>query len=106
MGAKKKVPRRVEAGRVISNSAASKVASVVVHAAEWLETQEPLDLEALRASLADPEVAAWVEGLGALAPLRRKLCGNVHDCVRGDVVSCARSPGHPGSHQSLDRRNW
>lgn len=50
----------------------AKIASVVVHADEWLDTGHPFDHEALSAAVRDPEVQAWIERLGALAPVRRQ----------------------------------
>ena len=51
-----------------------KLGSIAVHAQEAAgPLGHPLDLEAMKPLLADPEVAAWLDEMGRLAliPLRR-----------------------------------
>jgi hypothetical protein len=51
-----------------------KLGSALVHAQEMTEPgAHPLDLEAFKSLCADPEVAAWLEAMGALAllPVKR-----------------------------------
>ena len=57
----------------ISLRLVSKLASVVVHAQEMLDpvAGHEFDRVALEQVANDPEVVAWVESLGPLAPQRR-----------------------------------
>lgn len=50
-----------------------KLMSVAVHAEEYIETGEPLDADAIRGLLADPEVAAKRNELASMAllPVKR-----------------------------------
>lgn len=51
-----------------------KLASIAVHAEEYHSPHgHPLDLDALKSNLADPEVQEWVAAMGAasLIPLKR-----------------------------------
>ena len=54
-----------------------KIGSIVVHAGEMLDEKAPLvrslDEQQVRTGLADPEVAAWIEAMGPLLPLRRDV---------------------------------
>lgn len=53
-----------------------KLGSIIVHADEMLSPfGHSFDREALKALLGDPEVAAWIAGMGelALVPLKRNL---------------------------------
>ena len=58
-------------------SLAVKLASVVVHADEYLTPRgasplgHPYDAEALKVLVRDPEVVAWIKSLGPLAPVKR-----------------------------------
>lgn len=51
----------------------SKLGSAIVHAAEFHETAEPLDLQAFKSIVADPEVEAWLRSMRAMAllPVKR-----------------------------------
>lgn len=52
----------------------AKLAAIVVHADEMLGPDgHHFDTAALRALVVDPEVAAWVESLGPLAPVKRPV---------------------------------
>ena len=52
---------------------ASKLASVVVHADEFLSPDcHDFDKTALEKAVRDPEVQAWVRSLGPLAPMKRR----------------------------------
>jgi hypothetical protein len=56
----------------INDSLASKLASVVVHADEMLSPMgHGFDKTALEQACRDPEVKAWIESLGPLAPVKR-----------------------------------
>lgn len=51
-----------------------KLASIAVHAEEYHSPHgHPLDLDALKSNLADPEVQQWIAAMGAasLIPLKR-----------------------------------
>jgi len=51
-----------------------KLGSIAVHAEELIEPRgHPLDMEAIRGLLVDPEVVAWREAMDALAliPVKR-----------------------------------
>jgi hypothetical protein len=50
---------------------ASKLASIVVHAEEYAETQHPYDLTALEQLTSDPEVKEWLKEMGPLVPVKR-----------------------------------
>lgn len=53
-----------------------KLASIAVHADEWLSPEgHSLDEAALTSALADPEVVAWLAAMtdAALAPRKRSL---------------------------------
>jgi hypothetical protein len=57
---------------VLSLTLASKLASIVVHADELLSPGgHVVDHVALIATVRDPEVQAWLRGLGPLAPVKR-----------------------------------
>lgn len=85
----------------MSLGCASKLASVVVHAQEYLEEQErakpdPDALAADRGALAsaayDREVREWIAALGPIAPLKRT--------DRDRAAKAARqSSSHPGGSQ-------
>lgn len=50
-----------------------KLASVAVHADEYISSDgHPLDLEALRSALGDPEVKEWLAAMTAIAMAPRK----------------------------------
>ncbi len=53
---------------------AMKLGGIAIHAEEWIETGEPLDLEALKALLSDEEVQQWLNKMSdlALVPLKRE----------------------------------
>lgn len=56
----------------ISASLVSKLASVVVHADEMLSPSgHHFDKTALQQACRDPEVQAWLDSLGPLAPVKR-----------------------------------
>ena len=56
----------------ISETLASKLASIVVHAEEMLSPMgHGYDRLALEQAIDDPEVQVWIQGLGALAPVKR-----------------------------------
>lgn len=49
-----------------------KLGSIVVHADEMTEPgAHEFDHTAVRSLLADPEVKAWIKGMGGLLPLKR-----------------------------------
>jgi len=49
-----------------------KLGSIIVHADEMTEPGgHEFDHAALRTLLADPEVKAWIKGMGAMLPLKR-----------------------------------
>jgi len=65
-------------GYLVSATLAAKLASVVVHADELLDSiiTSPAAVEfdkvALATACRDPEVQAWLKSLGALAPQKRR----------------------------------
>ena len=66
----------------ISTGLAAKLASIAVHADESLSADcHPLDLDALRDNLRDPEVEAWIRQMtaAALAPIKRGNPGRRHE---------------------------
>lgn len=51
-----------------------KLGSIVVHADEMTEPgAHEFDHTAVRTLLADPEVQAWIKGMGGLLPLKRSV---------------------------------
>lgn len=56
-----------------SHSLLCKLASVAVHADEFIsEHRHPLDLDALKSSLNDPEVEKWLAQMTAMAMAPKK----------------------------------
>jgi len=57
----------------IDLSLAAKLAGIVVHADELMSVDgRGVDRTALLCGINDPEVKAWIESLGALAPVKRR----------------------------------
>ncbi len=55
----------------VSIPLAAKLASVIVHAEEFLETGHLLDKAALEGALQEKDVQKWIKHLGPLAPEKR-----------------------------------
>lgn len=50
-----------------------KLGSIAVHAEEYFSTDgHPFDKTAIEQLLKDPDVQAWIKGIGALLPAKRK----------------------------------
>lgn len=69
---KKFAAKKLQAKYVPSLPTLVKLGSIVVHADEYLsDNRHHVDLFALQALLADPDVVAWTKSMGPLLPVKR-----------------------------------
>lgn len=112
------VTRRQDRAMVLTYGLAAKLASVVVHADEFLEAGLSLDRQALVEAVADREVKQWIEDLGALAPRKRisraiargmsKVARRCPICLKARTVQLGEViPRHDGTrHMKRDGDFW